>query len=97
MQEIIALVRRAQTGDPAAYGILVGRFQDMAYGYAYAILNDFHLAQDATQEAFIEAYQCLLGLREVQAFPSWLKRKVHKHCDRLIRRKHQALAPIPFR
>lgn len=94
MEELVALINRAQVGDAEAYGVLVSRFQDMAYGYAYAILNDFHLAQDAAQEAFIEAYQCLPSLREEFAFPAWLKRIVHKHCDRLMRRKRLATAPL---
>ena len=49
MEELNALVLRARAGDLDAYGALVRRFQDMAVAYAYALLNDFHLAQDAAQ------------------------------------------------
>lgn len=56
MDDLRSTVVRAQEGDAAAYGTLVARFQDMAYGYAYVLLGDFELAQDAAQEAFIEAY-----------------------------------------
>jgi RNA polymerase sigma factor (sigma-70 family) len=94
LDEMVALIQDAQGGDRAAYEEIVRRFQDMAYGYAYAVLNDFHLAQDAAQEAFIEAYACLPELREAYAFPAWLKRIVYKHCDRLTRRKHFSLAPL---
>jgi DNA-directed RNA polymerase specialized sigma24 family protein len=72
-----SLVKLAQAPDAnraqrhAAFGELVVRFQDMAYGYAYAILGDAHLAQDAAQEAFIAAYQKLAQLREPAAFPGW--------------------------
>jgi len=89
-----SLVKQAQTADEVAYGELVRRFQDMAYGYAYTILNDFHLAEDATQEAFIEAYRCLPNLEHPRAFPAWLKRIVFKHCDRLIRGKRVPIAPL---
>ncbi|MBN1934269.1 MAG: sigma-70 family RNA polymerase sigma factor [Anaerolineae bacterium] len=91
MDDLASLVAHAQAGDTAAYGTLVSRFQDMAYGYAYAILGDFDLAQDAAQEAFVEAYRCLSSLREPQAFPGWFKRIVFKHCDRLTRGKLNAL------
>ena len=87
VDDLTTLVTRARTDDDRAYGELVHRFQDMAYGYAYAILNDFHLAEDAAQEAFIEAYRCLPGLEHPQAFPAWLKRIVFKHCNRLTRGK----------
>ena len=80
MDDLNRLVTRAQAGDTDAYGELVRRFQDMAYGYAYAIVGDLELAEDAAQEAFIEAYRCLPSLREPFAFPGWLKRIVFKHC-----------------
>jgi len=66
----------------------------MACGYAYAVLGDFHLARDASQEAFIEAYRCLGNLRDPAAFPGWFRRIVFKHCDRLIRRRHAGAVPI---
>jgi len=94
METLVTLIREAQTGNAEAYSLIVSRFQDMAYGYAYAILGDFHLAEDAAQEAFIEAYRCLPGLHEPLAFPAWLKRIVFKHCDRLTRRKSLEIVPL---
>jgi DNA-directed RNA polymerase specialized sigma24 family protein len=86
MEELVSLVHRAQAGDAEAFQVIVERFQDMAYGYAYAILGDFPLAEDAAQEAFIETYRALPELREAAAFPAWFKRIVFKHCDRRTRR-----------
>ena len=94
MEELIPLVEQARSGDLEAYGDLVRRFQDMAVGYAYSRLGDFHLAEDAAQEAFLEAHACLPGLREPLAFPGWLRRIVFKHCDRFTRKKGFALAPL---
>ncbi len=82
-----ALVERARGGEMTAFDLLVARFQAMAVGYAYSVLGDFHLAEDAAQEAFIQAYFDLPTLEEPLAFPSWLRRIVYKHCDRLTRRK----------
>ena len=79
------LVRRVQQGDAEAFSALVVGFQDMAVGYAYAVLGDFHLAEDAAQEAFLDAYRHMAALREPAAFPGWLRRIVYKHCDRWIR------------
>jgi RNA polymerase sigma factor (sigma-70 family) len=93
MDDLKLMVARAQAGDADAYGKLVARFQDMAYGYAYAVLGDFQMAQDAAQEAFIEAYRCLPNLREPLAFPGWLKRIVFKQCDRLTRGRRAI--PVP--
>ena len=43
--DLSSLVNRAQTGDRIAYDGIVRRFQDMAVGYASALLGDFHLAE----------------------------------------------------
>jgi RNA polymerase sigma factor (sigma-70 family) len=77
-----------------AFGEIVNRFQDMAYGRAYAMLHDFHLAQDAAQEAFIEAWRNLHTLQEPKAFPGWFKRIVIRRCSRLTRRKSLDTAPL---
>ena len=94
MADLTTIIQAAQKGDVSAYGEIVSRFQDMAYGYAYAILGDFQLAQDAAQEAFIEAFRQLENLRERGAFPGWFKRIVYKHCDRLTRGKRILTVPL---
>ena len=94
MEAIDALVMRTVDAHTlpaerlAAFGETVRRFQDMAYGCAYAILGDFHLAEDAAQEAFVAAYRQLADLREPKAFAGWLRRIVLTQCNRIRRRKH---------
>jgi len=41
-----------------AFAELVRRYQDLVYGYAYSLLGDRGLAQDAAQEAFLAASRC---------------------------------------
>ena len=55
MSDFAALVIQSIQRDEAAFRALVDHFKNMAYGYAYSIVGDFHLAEDVTQEAFIEA------------------------------------------
>ena len=94
MEELESLISRAQAGDLDAYGKIVQRFQDMGMGYAYSILGDFHLAQDAVQEAFIEAYPILSRVYGPVAFLGWFRRIIFKHCDRLTRGKRDELMPL---
>ena len=94
MNELHALVVRARKGDADAYGILIRRFQDMAVAYGYSMLRDFQAAEDASQEAFFEAFRDLPALRDPAAFPGWFRRIVYKQCDRILRRK--ALATVPL-
>lgn len=77
-----------------AFGQLVRIFQDRAYACAYAILGDFHLAEDAAQAAFILAWQKLGQLRQPEAFPGWLRRLVVTECHRLIRQRQLPTVPL---
>jgi RNA polymerase sigma-70 factor (ECF subfamily) len=100
MDELETLVRRAQALDSTvaqrheAFGALVRRFQDMAYGYAYAALGDMYLAEDVAQEAFLTAYRSLHQLLDPHAFPGWLRRIVLTECSRMTRRKQLRTEPL---
>jgi RNA polymerase sigma factor (sigma-70 family) len=87
MNSLVSLINLVLAGDADAYSAIVRRFQDMAVGYAYALLRDFQLAEDAAQEAFFEAYRDLPKLRDAAAFPGWFRCIVFKQCDRLKRGK----------
>ncbi|MCK5114514.1 MAG: sigma-70 family RNA polymerase sigma factor [Phycisphaerae bacterium] len=86
-KELKKLVIRAKKDDLDAYGEIVNMFQGMAYGCAYSILGDFHLAEDVAQEAFVEAYYNLSKLARPEAFPGWFRRIVQWQCGRVIRNR----------
>ncbi|MDJ0632365.1 MAG: sigma-70 family RNA polymerase sigma factor [Xenococcaceae cyanobacterium MO_188.B29] len=93
-EKLITLIVKAQQGDRLAYSQIVRQFQDLAVGYAYSILRNLSLAEEAAQEAFIEAYLNLDRLRNPKAFPSWFKKIVFKHCDRAIRGKRPSFVSL---
>jgi RNA polymerase sigma factor (sigma-70 family) len=94
MDSLQSLILRTRRGDADAYAEIVRLFQDMAVGYGYAILRDFESAEDAAQEAFLEAYRNLSNLREPAAFPGWFRRIVFKQCDRILRRPTVTIVPL---
>ena len=49
MTELAPIVIHARQGDNNAFEELARRFQDMAVGYAYALLGDWQEAEDAAQ------------------------------------------------
>jgi RNA polymerase sigma-70 factor, ECF subfamily len=87
------LVKAAQTGGAPIFADLVRRYERAAIITAYSVLKDFHLAQDAAQEAFVIAYQRLGQLRHSAAFGPWLLRIVRRRAFRLRRgRKAERIA-----
>ncbi len=87
MGDLSGLIIAARNGDSPAFEELVRRFQDMAVGYAYALLGDWQEAEDAAQDAFISAYCGLVKLREAAAFPGWFRRIVYTQAQRRLRAK----------
>ena len=83
--DVAALVERVRAGDTAAYTTLVQRYQGMAFGYAYATLGDFHLAEDAAQQAFVTAWRRLDHLEHPERFGGWLRGIVRFECLHLLR------------
>ena len=69
MKNYKSLILSAATGDDRAFAEIVCGFQNMAYAYAYSLLGDLYLAEDAVQDAFIEAYYNLKKLEDPAAFP----------------------------
>ncbi|MHC5039026.1 MAG: RNA polymerase sigma factor, partial [Planctomycetota bacterium] len=78
-------VRAAQDGELRAFTDLVRRSQTMVFGYAFAVLGDFHLAEDAAQEAYITMVSRLGNLKDPGAFPGWLRGIVRNRCFRILR------------
>ena len=72
----LALVERARNGDVNAYEALVQQYQQLAYRVAYQVTGDAADAEDAAQEAFVNAYYALGRFRPGAPFKPWLCRIV---------------------
>ena len=78
-------VERARTGDRAAFEMLVRSRVDRLHRTACAILGNEADAYDATQDAFLSAWQQLPRLRDVEAFDAWLTRIIVNACRMRLR------------
>ncbi len=62
------IIQQCLDGDAAAFGFLVEKYMKPVYALAYSRIENFHDAQDITQEVFIKAYQRLRTLRRWDNF-----------------------------
>jgi RNA polymerase sigma-70 factor (ECF subfamily) len=86
------LVIRARGGDRDAFAELVAGSIGRLTAVARMILRDEYAAQDAVQEAFIEAWRSLPGLREPERFEAWLRRLLIRACFKGVRRSRRVEA-----
>jgi RNA polymerase sigma-70 factor (ECF subfamily) len=66
-----ALVRSAQGGDRAAFGVLYEKYSGMVHGILLAHV-EYRYAEDLMQDTFVKALEQLPRLREPGAFGGWL-------------------------
>ena len=80
-----AVVARAMDGDRAAFTQLMEHYQSACYGLAWRLLGDAELAADATQDAFLHAYDAIARFRG-GVFRSWMLRITANASYDLLRR-----------
>ena len=66
------LVERTHSGDRAAFGALVTRYQTLVCSIAYNACGDFGRSEDLAQETFVAAWKNLPKLAEPDRFRGWL-------------------------
>jgi len=90
-QSEITLVHSAQSGNLEAFNALVLKYQDVMYRTALHILGQDALAEDATQDAFISAYQHIVNFRD-GSLKAWFMRILVNKCYDEIRRIQRTAA-----
>ncbi|WP_369805159.1 RNA polymerase sigma factor [Pseudonocardia sp. MH-G8] len=85
------LVVRAQEGDVRAFEALARRHQAALYRLAVRVMGDPGEAEDALQEALLDAWRRIGGFRGDSAFSTWMYRVVTNRCLGMLRRRR----PLP--
>jgi RNA polymerase sigma factor (sigma-70 family) len=81
------LVVRAQAGDLDAFSALTAGRTDRLFAAARLILRHDEGAADAVQDALLQAWLDLRGLRDPDRFDAWLHRLLVRACYRAARRR----------
>ena len=66
------LIGRCLQGDQTAWKDLVMRYQRLVYSIAHASCSDPEDVSDVFQQVWLELYQRLDDLRNIEALPAWL-------------------------
>lgn len=90
------LVSEAQAGDRSAFTCLYRHTFSAQYYRSLSMLKDSHLAEEATQNAYIRAYENLPRLSSPDNFLGWMSSITYHCCMDLIRKKdnHEDSSPL---
>jgi RNA polymerase sigma-70 factor, ECF subfamily len=67
-------VARAQSGDHEAFSEIYNRHQKRVFSICMRIVRDFALAEDLTQETFLQVHRKITSFRGDSDFTTWLHR-----------------------
>ena len=91
-------IKRCQQGEREAFRHLVERYQKRAVAHAVVILFDRDDAEDAVQEAFIDAFRAIGTFDTSRTFYQWFYVLLRNRCYKLTakRRPTESLDDIHF-
>jgi RNA polymerase sigma-70 factor (ECF subfamily) len=84
-----SLIAATLAGDTAAFGRLVGLYQDRLYNSLLRVLGSAEDAADIVQDAFVQAFTKLDTFRGSSAFYTWLYRIAFNLAMSHARREHK--------
>lgn len=79
-EDDVQLIHKILSGDDAAFGILVEKYQKSVHALAWRNIQDFHYAEEIMQDTFLRAYRKLPTLKNPDQFAGWLHVIAHRLC-----------------
>ena len=94
IEDDVQLIRSILSGDDTAFDILVEKYQKSVHALVWRKIEDFHYAEEITQDTFLQAYEKLSTLRNPNQFAGWLYVIANRLCIDWMRKKKPALQSL---
>ena len=83
----VKLIYNILAGDEAAFSTLVKKYQKSVHALAWRKIGDFHIAEEITQDTFLQAHKKLASLKNPSQFAGWLYVIADRLCKAWFRKK----------
>jgi RNA polymerase sigma-70 factor, ECF subfamily len=90
----IQWIKRAQQGEPEAFGPLVQKYQQRVFSLVYHLVRRRDEVEDLAQEIFIKAFRAIRSYNFQSSFVTWLSRIATNHCYDFLR--HERASRVSF-
>ena len=86
VEDNVQLIRRILSGDDEAFSILMRKHQKNVHALVWRKIGDFHIAEEITQDTFIQVYKKLETLEDPNRFNGWLYVIANRLCINWVKR-----------
>ena len=90
----VQLIRRILDGDDEAFTILVRKYQKSVHALAWRKVGDFHVAEEITQDTFLQVYKKLVTLKNPNQFSGWLYVIANRLCINWVQRRKPTMQSL---
>ena len=90
----VQLIHRTLLGDDEAFSALVQKHQKGVHALVWRKVNDFHYAEEITQDTFLQAYKKLSTLKNPNQFAGWLYVIANRLCINWLNRHKPAMQSL---
>lgn len=80
-------IRKVLQGDSRAFRYFVDKYRNLAYSLAISVVKNSALAEEVTQDAFVNAYKSLHQFEERAKFSTWFYKIVWNEALKRVKRK----------
>jgi RNA polymerase sigma-70 factor, ECF subfamily len=91
-----ALLAAAKRGDEQAFARVVDPYRRELHAHCYRMLGSAHDAEDALQDAMLDAWRGLASFQGRSSLRSWLYTVTTNACLKVIRRRPKRVLPIDY-
>ena len=90
----VEIIHRILDGNDGAFAELVNKYQRSVHALVWRKIEDFHIAEELTQDIFLKVYHKLNTLKKPHCFASWLYVIASRRCTAWLRKKRMSTQPI---
>lgn len=93
-EDDVQLIRKVLSGDDAAFNTLVQKYQSSIHAFVWRKIEDFHYAEEITQDTFLQAHEKLSTLRDPNQFAGWVYTIANRLCIAWMRKQRPAMQSL---
>ncbi len=81
------IIHRILSGEGTAFNTLFQKYQKSIHAIAWQRIGDYHIAEEITQDVFLQAYNKLSTLKDPDKFSRWLYTITRRRCANWLERE----------
>ena len=90
-EDDVQLIFKVLSGDDEAFNTLVQKYQKSVHAFVWRKIEDFHYAEEITQDTFLQAHKKLSTLRDPNQFAGWVYTIANRLCIAWMRKQKPAM------